>query len=226
MKEHQSKNSVNANHQPIPARRRFLKRATARTWRSKHLWQTPSWASVFIFFCSLLPSAFFPSGSLCSSVHPNLDSDIMDPTSALAVISSLLAFTSSTLVIAQVITRGNANTKSLTEELEVIELILTECIQSLDSHANTGNIPPSIERCLVLCDRKRSDAIEIMEKIHGKTGEKRSPFTKAVRFAFLSVTYEQPLIARFNSFRDTAMLLRDLTSEYAPRQSSSAGARC
>lgn len=147
----------------------------------------------------------------------------MDPTSAIVVISSLIAFTSSSLVVAQALTRGNANTKSLTEELEVIELILTECIQSLDSHARVGNIPPSIERCLVLCEKKRTDAIEIMEKIHGKTGEKRKNFATRLRFVVLSVTYEQPLIAKFNSFRDTAMLLRDLTAEYVLRQGSPIG---
>lgn len=140
----------------------------------------------------------------------------MDPTTVIGVVSSLLAFTSSTLVIAQVITRGGANTKSLTEELEVIELILSECVQTLKSHATAkkGSIPPSIGRCLELCARKRDDAIEIMEKIHGKSGDRPKSLFRTVRYAFLSVAYEQPLIARFNSFRDTAMLLRDLTSEY------------
>lgn len=137
----------------------------------------------------------------------------MDSLTALSVISSLLAFTSSALVISQVILRGDANTKSLTEELEVVELILTECIQSLDSHTKSDPVPPSIERCLKLCEKKRNDAIEIMEKIHGKPGDKRSRFIHNVRFAILSVSNEQPLIARFNSFRDTVMLLRDLTSE-------------
>ncbi|KAK1827354.1 hypothetical protein QBC39DRAFT_362166 [Podospora conica] len=141
----------------------------------------------------------------------------MDVVGALSIIGSLLAFTSSALVIAQVITRGDANTKSLTEELEVIELILTECVQSLDTHAKTGTIPPSIGRCLVLCERKRNDAIEIMDKIYGVKGDslkKRNRVLRTVRFAFFSVAYEQPLIARFNSFRDTAMLLRELSSDF------------
>ncbi|KAK3346485.1 hypothetical protein B0T25DRAFT_552117 [Lasiosphaeria hispida] len=132
------------------------------------------------------------------------------------IVSSLLAFTSSAVVIAQVITRGGANTKSLTEELEVIGLILEECIQTLESpsHAEKSDIPPSIGRCLVLCVKKRNDAIETMEKIYGKQGDKRSAFVKGVRYTFLAVAYEQPLIARFNSFRDAVMLLRDLTSDF------------
>jgi hypothetical protein len=131
----------------------------------------------------------------------------------LGVATSLLAFTSSTLVIAGAITRGGASSQSLQEELGVIHCILTECIDTLEKHERKGgSIPSSIQQCLCLCKRKRQGAIEIMEKIYGKQGEKRKTFS-SFTIALRAVAYEQPLIARFNSFRDTVTLLRDLTSE-------------
>ncbi|RYP60315.1 hypothetical protein DL771_010556 [Monosporascus sp. 5C6A] len=132
---------------------------------------------------------------------------------AVSLLTSLLAFTSSSLVVAQQITRGDATAQSLVEELEVVEVILTECIDTLRAHSTAPDIPASITRCLMLCAKKRDDAINIMQKIHGNTpGQKRS-IGGNIRYLFLAVQYEQPLIARFNSFRDTVLLLRDLTAD-------------
>ncbi|KAK4200367.1 hypothetical protein QBC40DRAFT_254138 [Triangularia verruculosa] len=136
----------------------------------------------------------------------------MEANAALSLASSLLAFTSSALIIAQNITRGREITQVLTEELEVVELILSECVQTLTSHieAQKGDIPRSIERCLELCVKKRNDAISVMEKIYGDLSEE--PKFRRVRYAIFP-SYQERLSGKFNSFRDTAMLLRDLTSD-------------
>lgn len=136
----------------------------------------------------------------------------MDVISAAAVLVSLVAFTSSSLTVVGQITRSSATISALEGELGLIEIILRESADALKSFSS---MPESIYICLQRCQEKRDAAAILMDKISPISKDRKSAFRTA-RLILLSTKYEARIVAAYNSFRDSVLLLRDLTSEYVP----------
>jgi type II secretory pathway component PulJ len=137
----------------------------------------------------------------------------MEPLAAISIVSSLLAFSSSSLVILQQVSRGAATVSKLQPELEVVELILEECLKTLEGHSSH---PGSIKGCLELCDERRNDAAQELKLLPRPVAKDASLLRKifqSYRYRLKAGVSEPRIISAYNSFKDSVLLLRDLTAE-------------
>jgi hypothetical protein len=137
----------------------------------------------------------------------------MEVLGAVSIIASLAAFTSSSVTIIGQVARSSATISTLSKELTIIEIILRETEHTLRSFSVA---PDSIKVCLEFCLQKREDVFRILDKIAPDARDgKRVSLGKKWRMVLMSSVYESEVVAGYNSFRDSVLLLRDLTSEYA-----------
>lgn len=139
----------------------------------------------------------------------------MEVLGAVSIIASLAAFTSSSVTIIGQVARSSGTITTLTKELTIIEIILRETENTLRSFRSFSAVPDSIRVCLDFCLQKRKDVLRIIDKIapDSKDGTRVS-FAKKWRMVVMSTLYESEVVGGYNSFRDSVLLLRDLTSEY------------
>jgi hypothetical protein len=123
--------------------------------------------------------------------------------SAVVLVSSLLSFSASSLLLVQNYAKSRDTLLKLQRETLVLQHVLDECYEIVATQQ--GALPKSLESSLLLCDEHRYDLLRILDKIFSK----KRRVERALHISF----YDQELMASFNSFRDAVLLLRDITSE-------------
>ncbi|GAP90421.2 hypothetical protein SAMD00023353_4900080 [Rosellinia necatrix] len=125
----------------------------------------------------------------------------------LAATASLFTFSQTTLLLILDIARSQQNVLSLSEEIIILQSILKECQEIVDMEAS---VPESVQGALGLCHVKRLTILRILETVLPKAHEK---FLHKI-FRPIILAFEEPrLMAAYRSFRDTVLMLRDLTSD-------------
>jgi hypothetical protein len=127
----------------------------------------------------------------------------MDPISALSIVSSLAAFSTSSLLLVQNFVKSAETLGKLQQEVVILQHVLEECQQIIVAYST---MPMSIAISLSLCNERQHDLLTILGRV-------MSSKTKRLTRAFLYTFKEHEIISVYNSFRDSVLLLRDLSSE-------------
>ncbi|KAG5756345.1 hypothetical protein H9Q72_014445 [Fusarium xylarioides] len=126
----------------------------------------------------------------------------MDPISALAITASLFSFSTSSLLLVQNFVKSGETVRRLNLEVVILQHILQECG---DTISNVEPLPHSIRTCAGICIERQSELLHILNRlIHPRRNE---------WWRYVMITLKEPeLMVIYNSFRDSVLLLRDLSS--------------
>lgn len=128
----------------------------------------------------------------------------MDPISAVAIAASLFSFSTSSLLLVQNFVKSGETVRRLNLEVVILQHILQECG---DTISNVEPLPHSIRTCAEICIERQRELLYILDRlIHPRRHE---------WFRYARITLKEPeLMVIYNSFRDSVLLLRDLSSTY------------
>ena len=128
----------------------------------------------------------------------------MDPISAVAIAASLFSFSTSSLLLVQNFVKSGETVRRLNLEVVILQHILQECG---DTISNVEPLPHSIRTCAEICIERQRELLHILDRlIHPRRHE---------WFRYARITLKEPeLMVIYNSFRDSVLLLRDLSSTY------------
>ncbi|KAK4152754.1 hypothetical protein C8A00DRAFT_34537 [Chaetomidium leptoderma] len=129
----------------------------------------------------------------------------MDPFSAIAITTSLFSFSASGLLLVQNFIKSTETLRRVQREITVLQHILEECVEIVTSQNHPTPLPPSLDRTLVLCHEDQLVLLQVLEKIY----KKKRPVLRMMKITF----YDHELMASYHSFRDSVLLLRDLSSD-------------
>lgn len=118
--------------------------------------------------------------------------------------ASLVSASNSGLILLQNIVRSTNTVERLQREFVVLQHVFHECGETV-LESSPEEVPQSIRVVLEMCIQKYHELLKILEKLVDKP--------KAVRM-ILYAYHEHELMLCYNGFRDSVMLLRDLSSEY------------
>ncbi|EMT72142.1 hypothetical protein FOC4_g10003998 [Fusarium odoratissimum] len=126
----------------------------------------------------------------------------MDPISAVAIAASLFSFSTSSLLLVQNFVKSGETVRRLNLEVVILQHILQECGETL---SNVEPLPHSIRTCAEICIERQRELLYILDRlIHPRRHE---------WFRYARITLKEPeLMVTYNSFRDSVLLLRDLSS--------------
>lgn len=124
----------------------------------------------------------------------------MDPLSLVAVAGILVSGSGSGLLVLQNFVRSAETVERLQREFMVLQLVLQDCAEVIRDNVT---VPGSIVLCLQMCLRKYNDLLRILEGLL-----EQPKFWRR----FLYTIKEHELLVTYNGFRDSVMLLRDLSS--------------
>ncbi|KAJ9414948.1 hypothetical protein QL093DRAFT_2451015 [Fusarium oxysporum] len=132
----------------------------------------------------------------------------MDPISAVAIAASLFSFSTSSLLLVQNFVKSGETVRRLNLEVVILQHILQECG---DTISNVEPLPHSIRTCAEICIERQRELLYILDRlIHPRRHE---------WFRYARITLKEPeLMVIYNSFRDSVLLLRDLSSTLAMAQ--------
>jgi hypothetical protein len=129
----------------------------------------------------------------------------MDPLSAIAIASSLVTFSASSLLLVQNFVRSAETLQKIQREIAVLQHILEECVEIVASQSHLTPLPQSLDRTLILCYEDHLHLLQTLDRILSK---------KRTFIRMLHITLrDDELMAAYHSFRDSVLLLRDLSSE-------------
>jgi len=129
----------------------------------------------------------------------------MDISGAITITSSLFAFSASTLLLVQNFVKSAETLHKVQREIAVLQHILEECVEIVTSQNHPTPLPQSLSRILLMCHEDYGSLLKILSRIS---------FKKRRILRTLNVTLrDKELMAAYHSFRDSVLLLRDLTSE-------------
>jgi hypothetical protein len=124
----------------------------------------------------------------------------------LSVALSLLSFSASTLVLIQNFIKSADTLRRVQRETTVLQHILGQCAEIVTSQNHPAPLPESVERTLLLCHEDHLHLLHSLDRLY--SSKKR----KLLRTINLSIRDEE-LMASYHSFRDSVLLLRDLSAE-------------
>ncbi|TGJ88740.1 hypothetical protein E0Z10_g46 [Xylaria hypoxylon] len=124
-----------------------------------------------------------------------------------AGVLSLATFSQTTLLLVLDIARSQTRVLSLREEIVILQSILKDCGEIVDSEAS---VPNTVQGALGLCHLKQLALLETLEKIMPATRDSR--FRRIIK-PFMIAIEEPRVMAAYDSFRSTVLMLRDLTSD-------------
>ncbi|KAM5341924.1 hypothetical protein ACJ41O_014955 [Fusarium nematophilum] len=123
-----------------------------------------------------------------------------------AAVASLAAFSSSSLVLVREFAKDTRTIERLDREIVILRHILKES-SAMISHVQS--LPKSIEDCLKICIERQAELLRTLDFLMRPT---KHEWAQRVRISF-EMTMKQPdLMLVYNSFRDSVLLLRDLSS--------------
>ncbi|KAI3390438.1 hypothetical protein diail_9644, partial [Diaporthe ilicicola] len=125
----------------------------------------------------------------------------MDPISIVAVVSILFSNSASALLVVQNFARSAETVERLQREFVVLHHVLKDCHEMITENTTT---PKSIEVCLEMCLQKYRDLLNILEDLLAKP-----KYWRRLLYTFK----EHELLTTYNGFRDSVLLLRDLSSD-------------
>ena len=128
--------------------------------------------------------------------------------SIISIFSSTTAFITSTSSISRKFRDGGAEIKKQLNDIKVLCHLLDECEQTFNDY---GTVPDSINRCLGLCVDRHRDLMEILNRLRLVQLESRGLAAMTSRFRIVFMEDERKVA--YNAFRDSVLLLRDLSSE-------------
>jgi hypothetical protein len=130
----------------------------------------------------------------------------MEAFGALAIASSLVTFSTSSLLLVQNFVKSAETLQKIQREIAVLQYILEECVEIVTSQSPLTTLPQSLERSLILCHEDHLRLLQTLERIFSKK-------KRLVRMLQITIRDDE-LMASYHSFRDSVLLLRDLSSEY------------
>lgn len=119
-----------------------------------------------------------------------------------ATLTSLASFSASGLLLIQNYVNSTKTLKRIKTEVQIIHLILEECRSSLPE---IGSLPPSITMSAEACIHRQYDLLKLLYRLSSH----KKP--KWVSYAVITIRQDE-LLVLYNSFRDSVLLLRDLSS--------------
>ncbi|KAI0450729.1 hypothetical protein F5B21DRAFT_517261 [Xylaria acuta] len=125
-------------------------------------------------------------------------------------LASLATFSQTTLLLVLDIARGQNRVLSLAGEITILQSILKDCGEIVDSEAS---VPNTVQGALELCHMKRVALLEILEKIMPATRDSPLKRIRRIMKPFIISIEEPRVMAAYESFRNTVLMLRDLTSD-------------
>lgn len=134
----------------------------------------------------------------------------MDPVSLVAVVGILFSNSASALLVVQNFVRSAETVERLQREFVVLHHVLKDCHEMITENPT---VPKSIDVCLEMCLQKYRDLLNILENLLAKP-----KYWRRLLYTFK----EHELLTTYNGFRDSVLLLRDLSSEcvdYLPQVS-------
>ncbi|KAI0116269.1 hypothetical protein GGR51DRAFT_500834 [Nemania sp. FL0031] len=125
-----------------------------------------------------------------------------------AGLASLVTFSQTTLLLVLDIARSQSRVSSLTSEIIILQSILKDCEEIVESEAT---VPRSVQGALELCQAKQLALLETLTKVLPTSRDSR--FRRLMLKPF-TLTIEEPrVMADYETFRSTVLMLRDLTSD-------------
>ncbi|KAG8161943.1 hypothetical protein KVR01_007708 [Diaporthe batatas] len=125
----------------------------------------------------------------------------MEVASISLVVGSLLTNSATALLVIQNFARSTQTVERLQREFCVLQHVLEDCFEMIKGDATASE---SIESCLEMCLHKYRDLLEILDSLLSKPKFWR---------LFLYTIKEHELFTSYNGFRDSVLLLRDLSSD-------------
>jgi hypothetical protein len=113
------------------------------------------------------------------------------------------SFSTSGLLLVQNFVKSADTLQKIQRETVILQYIFDECVDIAQTHPST--LPKSLETSLFLCKERCLDLLRTLEKIISKK-------SRLQRLLHITLR-DQELITSFDSFRDSVLLLRDLSSE-------------
>ena len=126
----------------------------------------------------------------------------MDPLAAAATITSIFAFSTSSLLLIQNYVNSTENLRKIETEVRIIQHILEEC-HSVLSEINL--LPPSVQISVELCFSRQYELLKLLDLLV------RPKKQRWLRNMMVAVKQNE-LLVLYQSFRDSVILLRDLSS--------------
>lgn len=150
---------------------------------------------------SYSPSFFAIVFELANTAHIDLaQTDIMDAFSIVSVAGILFTNSASALLVVQNFVRSAETVERLQREFVVLHHVLKDCHEMITENTT---VPRSIDVCLEMCLQKYHDLLKILEDLLAKPKYWRR---------FLYTFKEHELLTTYNGFRDSVLLLRDLST--------------
>lgn len=129
----------------------------------------------------------------------------MDPLSAVAIVSSLFTFSASSLLLVQNFIKSASTLKRVQREIAVLQHILEECHEIVTVQNHPTSLPKSVQTVLLLCHDHQANLLQILGKILCRKRRLEIMIRLTIR--------DDELMSSYHSFRDSVLLLRDLSSE-------------
>lgn len=126
----------------------------------------------------------------------------MDPISIAAIVGVLFSNSASALLVVQNFVRSAETVERLQREFVVLHHVLKDCDEMITENTTVSK---SIDVCLEMCLYKYRDLLNMLERLLAKPKYWRR---------FLYTFKEHELLTTYNGFRDSVLLLRDLSSEF------------
>ncbi|KAM7188459.1 hypothetical protein V8F33_010609 [Rhypophila sp. PSN 637] len=132
----------------------------------------------------------------------------MEAVAALSVapaVFGLLSFATTSLLLVQNFVRSQETLQTVQQEIVVLQHILEECVNVVSSHPDERSLPKSLVTALFLCDESHIALLKSLERVYSRKSRLRIMFQLSIR--------EEELMSSYRAFRESAILLRDLTSD-------------
>jgi hypothetical protein len=128
----------------------------------------------------------------------------MDPLSVFTAFASLVSASNSGLILLQNLIRSTNTVERLQREFLVLEHVFQECGETVLG-SKPEEVPQSIKMAVEMCVQKYHELLKMLKKL-----ENKSKPARMILYAY----HEHELMLSYNGFRDSMLLLRDLSSEY------------
>lgn len=122
-----------------------------------------------------------------------------------AITSSLFTFSASSLLLVQNFVRSGDTLRRVQREIAVLQHILEECVEIVTSQSHLASLPLSLESTIWLCHEDHFRLLRTLDRILSAKWKVLKKLNITLR--------DEELMASYHSFRDSVLLLRDLSSE-------------
>jgi hypothetical protein len=129
-----------------------------------------------------------------------------DPISMTAIISSLISTASGAAGLSRSITQSAPELERQLAEIDVLLVVL----QETGKHFLSQRPPKSVEAAMYVCQERHDELMKLMDRIQIR--HKKGAWAKTIRAIKALVTADKRKLA-FQGFRDSVLLLRDLSAE-------------